>query len=86
VAREMTPQEERAWLHFLSGDPMFKNFVANQRMAGENPYQRIASQPICPKCERPGFHHNTGMVCPTCGYNGPVVMKTRKYLREGWWK
>lgn len=83
---EMSNSEQNAWLHFLSGDPMFKNFVNNQMMAGENPYQRVGSQPICPKCERPGFHHHDGMVCTTCGYNGPVLLKTRTYLKEGWWK
>lgn len=72
MAREMSVSEQRAWEHFLSGDPLFKNFVASQAMMGEQAHKRIASQPICPKCERPGFHNHKGMICTTCGYDGPV--------------
>lgn len=86
LSHEMSAQEEKAWLHFLSGDPMFRDFVNNQAHFGENPFSRVGSQPICPKCERPGFHHHGGMICTTCGYTGSTAIKTSTYLKEGWWK
>lgn len=86
LSHEMSVSEQNMWLHFLSGDPMFKDFVKSQTMAGENPFQRVGSQPICPRCERPGFYHMDGMVCTNCGHTGPVQLKTRNYLKEGWWK
>ncbi|MCM3130954.1 hypothetical protein ACFQ3J_00360 [Paenibacillus provencensis] len=85
MAKGFTPQEQKAWANFMHKNEKMKNFVAHQA-AFENPYQRIASQPICPRCERPGFHHHGGMICTSCSYTGPTVMKTRQYLKEGWWK
>lgn len=86
MAREMSVSEQKAWMHFLEGDPMFRDFVARQTRAGDEAHQRIASQPMCPKCERPGFHDVYGMACNNCGYRGIPAMTTRQYLKEGWWK
>lgn len=85
MARGFTPTEQKAWQHFMHKNEMMKNFVARQA-AFENPYRRIASQPICPHCEKPGFYHQDGMICVSCGYKGKILMKTRQYLKEGWWK
>ncbi|MNV28565.1 hypothetical protein D3C71_1197600 [compost metagenome] len=85
-SREMSAAEEKAWLHFFSGDPMFRDFVNNQARAGEDPFARVNSQPICLKCERPGFFHMQGMACNHCGYVGPIQVTANAYLKEGWWK
>lgn len=81
--RHMSEQEEKYWLHVLSGDPMFKNFIQRQSMFGDNPYQTAARQPICPKCERAGFFHENGMACHHCGYTGSIEHNLKIHIREG---
>ncbi|MEO3947632.1 hypothetical protein [Gorillibacterium sp. CAU 1737] len=83
ASREMTPQEERYFLHLLSGDPMFKDFVRSQAMHGENAAQRIMKQPVCPKCERGAFYHKDGVACSHCGYMGASAHKIRQHIRGG---
>ncbi|KWX71615.1 hypothetical protein AMQ84_27220 [Paenibacillus riograndensis] len=86
MSHEMSAQEETMWMHFFTRNGMFTDFVENQRKWGENPFSRVGAQPICPKCEKPGFHHHGGMVCVSCGHTGAVELKTREYLKDGWWK
>jgi hypothetical protein len=48
---------------------------------------RIASLPVCPKCERVGARDkgwtlNKIMSCPHCGYHGPATHQLSAYLKE----
>lgn len=84
MGRNMTPQEERYWMHALSGDPIIGSFLRQQGMFTDW-VQRAANQPICPRCERMAFHHTGGTVaCPSCGYMGvSEKIKLKIHLRDG---
>jgi len=86
MTREMSASEERAMLHMLSGDPLLRDFIKSQSMAGEDPTQRLYKQAICPRCERGAFYHNGGVQCATCGHWSPEKMTTRIYLSNGYYK
>lgn len=86
LSGEMSAQEEKYWLHILSGDPMFRDFVQRQSMHGVDPYQQIARQPVCPRCERACFYHMDGIACHHCGYVGPNTHKVKIHMKEGWYK
>lgn len=73
-------------LNLLSRDPMFRDFVQSQAMLGEDPRKRLMKQPVCPRCECAGFHHERGMMCASCGYSGPVLAKAGLYLKQGLFK
>lgn len=85
-SREMTAKEERYFLHLLSGDPMFKDFVRSQAMHGEDSGTRILNQPVCPKCERGAFHHKGGVACAHCGYMGAGAHKVKHHVRNGYYR
>jgi ribosomal protein S27AE len=83
----MTESEHKFWQHALSGDPLIGDFLRKQAMHGVDARERAMNQPVCPKCERFAFHHGSGIVCPSCGYEG--VEKTHKlaiHLRDGFYK
>lgn len=83
MPREMSAQEERYWMHALSGDPLIGSYLRSQGMF--NNWQQIATnQPICIKCERMAFHHKDGIACPSCGYMGPAEkIKLKIHLSGG---
>jgi ribosomal protein S27AE len=85
MAKEMTAQEERYWMHSLSGDPLIRDFLRSQGIYYHGGARNKAlNQPICPKCERMAFHHKGGVACPTCGYMGTAsTHKLRIHLRDG---
>ena len=49
--------------------------------------ERLASLPICPKCERAGFRDkgwgiNKSMVCTHCGFKGSATHVVAAYLEN----
>lgn len=83
MANQMTPQEERYWMHALQGDPLIKNFLQSQGVF-TNWIGKAMNQPICPKCERMAFHHKGGVACPSCGYMGLAEKRKLKiHLKDG---
>lgn len=53
--------------------------------------RRLASLPICPKCEKVGFRdkgwlEKKNMCCPACGYTGPTTHILSAYAAEGLYK
>jgi len=86
MPHEMTAQEERYWLHSLSGDPLIGSFLRTQGMFGD-PRIRALNQPVC-SCERLAFWHENGILCPSCGKFTPKekTHKLKTHLSEGWYK
>ena len=86
MPQEMTAQEERYWLHSLSGDPLIGSFLRTQGMFGDW-RQRALSQPVCGRCQKLAFHHENGTICPSCGhYSVGKGLKLKVHLRDGLYK
>lgn len=86
LAGEMSAQEERYWIHALSGDPLIGNFL-KQQGAFVDPRKRAMNQPVCERCEKLAFWHKEGVQCPSCGHWAPVRMhKVKEHIRDGLFK
>lgn len=66
-SREMTPQEERYWIHALTRDGTSTAFLQNQVRHGQDLLQTSAKLAVCPRCEGVMLGDNKGHRCGACG-------------------
>lgn len=83
MARYMTDEEAQFIMHAIGGDPLIASYIDNQAAAGYDLRQTLGHLPVCPACERAALHHESGIVCPTCGYKGPAAHKMRDHINRG---
>lgn len=79
-SRFMTDAEARYLMHAVGGDPLIATYLDNQANAGYDVRQTMANMPACPKCEKIAFHHEQGIVCPSCGYRGAKSHKVSDHI------
>lgn len=81
---QMTSEEQRYWMHALEGDPLIGDFLRRQ---GVDMRKKALNQPICERCEKLAFWHKSGVMCPSCGHEGPSkTHKLKIHLRDGYFK
>lgn len=82
----MTEQEKRYWISALKGDSLIGDFLRGQSLHGIDPLKKSMSQPVCGRCEKMAFHHKSGIICPSCGYEGPKTHNLKIHIKEGHYK
>lgn len=84
LKREGTPRE--TFMKHTTSNPLQQLY---QSM--DTGRKRLASLPVCPKCERTGFRDKgwvteRTMCCAHCGYRGPATHVLSAYLSEACYK
>lgn len=82
ATRYMTDEEARYIMHVVGGDPLIASYIDNQARAGYDMRSTMAHLPVCPNCERAALHHERGIICPSCGYNGAASHKIRDHINR----
>ena len=78
AVRYLTDAEARYIMHATGGDPLIASYLDNQARAGYDMRQMVKTLPVCPACERAALHHENGIICPSCGYQGASLHKIRQ--------
>lgn len=84
----MDQNEQKYWMHFLSGDPIIGDYIRSQMRHDPHFRRHVMNQPVCAKCEKFCFYHKGGVQCPTCGSWTPEgkAHKVKIHLAEGHYK
>lgn len=86
MARYMTEEEARFLMHAVGGDPLIASYIDNQAEAGYDMRTTLAQLPVCPNCERAALHHESGIVCPSCGYKGASMHRMHDHINRGMYR
>jgi rRNA maturation endonuclease Nob1 len=86
-SRLMTDEEARFIMHAVGGDPLIASYIDNQAQhAGHDMRQTMGNMPVCGRCQKIAFHHEQGVICPSCGHRGPAGMKMREHIKRGMYR
>lgn len=79
TTRLMTDAEARFLMHAVGGDPLIASYLDNQAAAGYDMRQTMGNMPVCGRCQKIAFHHEQGIICPSCGHKGPKPQALMKH-------